>query len=98
MTYVFSLAAALVLANIAASVVVLRTSAFYTAQRVLQLGLIWLVPVAGDAICISFAKSQAANQSSKSNFNPLYSPSDGGGPDGPGLCGCGGDSGGGASD
>jgi len=81
---------AIALANAAASWAVLRIPVFSATQRRLQLLLIWLVPILGAIICVVFARSQALGPASPSTFDPLYHPSDGGGPDGPGLgiCGC----------
>ena len=95
------LVAVIVLINVAASIAVLRVSVFAPSQRLLQLALIWLVPVLGAIVCAAFASSQALGPASPSTIDPLYLPSDGGAPDGPGmgLCGCaGGDGGGGDSD
>lgn len=85
------------LINIAASVVALRAAAFSPSQRMLQLGLIWLVPIIGAIVCAVFASSQALDPASPGTVDPLYLPSDGGAPDGPGvgICGCSGGDGGG---
>ena len=93
------LVAVVVLINVAASVAVLRVSVFAPSQRLLQLAIIWLVPVIGAVVCVAFASSQALGPASPSTIDPLYLPSDGGAPDGPGvgLCGCG-DGGGGDGD
>lgn len=94
--------AVVVLINAVASLRVLRIPVFSRSQRVLQLALIWLVPIIGAGICIAFATSQALGPAAPSTHDPLYLPSDGGAPDDPslGICGCGGgdgigDSGGG---
>ena len=91
------LVAVVALINVAASVAVLRASAFAPSERSLQLALIWLVPVLGAIICMAFASSQALGPASPSTLDPLYLPSDGGAPEGSGtgLCGCGGGDGGG---
>lgn len=91
------LIAAVALINIVASVVVLRVPVFSPSQRLLQFALIWLVPIIGAVACAAFASSQALGPASPSTIDPLYSPSDGGGPDGPaiGICGCSGGDGGG---
>jgi hypothetical protein len=91
------LAAVAAFINVVASVVVLRVSVFSTSQRLLQLAFIWLVPVIGAVVCVEFASSQALGPASPSTIDPLYLPSDGGAPDGPGigLCGCSGSDGGG---
>ena len=90
---------ALVLVNVAASVLVLRSDALSASQRAMQLGFVWLVPVLGAVFCAAVVHSQAAAATEKSTIDPLYLPGDGGGPDGPsigiGICGCSGDSGGG---
>ena len=93
------LVAVVMLINVAASVVVLRVSVFSPSQRVLQLALIWLVPVIGAVVCAAFASSQALGPASPSTIDPLYLPNDGGAPDGPGIgiCGCSGGDGGGDS-
>jgi hypothetical protein len=89
------LVAVAALINIAASVVVLRVSAFSSSQRLLQLAFIWLVPIIGAAVCVAFASSQAFDKNSPRTMDPLHLPSDGGAPDGIGICGCSGtDSGG----
>jgi hypothetical protein len=88
--------AVVALINIVASVAVLRVPALSPSQRLLQFGLIWLVPIIGAVVCIVFASSQALDPTSPSTVAPLYLPSDGGGPDGPGIgiCGCSGGDGG----
>ena len=102
MDLILLLGVGVALINIAASVMVLRVSAFSASQRLLQLLLIWLVPVLGSVICATFASSQALGPASSSSFDPLHLPSDGGAPDGPGIGiggwgsgDCGGDAGGG---
>ena len=102
MELILLLAAGVAVINVAASVVVLRVSAFSASQRLLQLMFIWLVPVLGAVVCVAFASSQALGSGSSSSFDPLYLPSDGGAPDGPGIGigawgsgDCGGDAGGG---
>lgn len=93
------LVAVVALINVFASAAVLRVAAFSPTQRLLQLALIWLVPVIGAVVCAAFASSQALGPTSPSTIDPLYLPSDGGGPDGPGMgiCGCSGGEGGGDS-
>lgn len=78
------------LINIVASVMVLRVPVFSPSQRLLQLGVIWLVPIIGAVVCAVFASSQAHDLASSGTIDPLYLPSDGGAPDGPGIgiCGC----------
>lgn len=82
--------AAVVFINIVASVLVLRVAVFSPSQRLLQLGVIWLVPIIGAIVCAVFASSQAHDLASPGTVDPLHLPSDGGGPDGPGIgiCGC----------
>ena len=99
------LVAVVAVVNVVASVVVLRAPVFSLSQRLLQLGFIWLVPIIGAVVCMAFASSQALGPASPSTMDPLYLPSDGGAPDGPGIgiCGCsggdgGGDGGGGGGD
>ena len=91
------LVAVVVLVNAVASVVVLRIPVFSTQQRLLQLALIWFVPIIGAIVCAAFASSQALGAASPSTMDPLYLPSDGGAPEGPGtgICGCGSVDGGG---
>ena len=94
------LVAVIAVINVFASAAVLRVAVFSPTQRVLQLALIWLVPMIGAVVCAAFASSQALGPTSRT-IDPLYLPSDGGGPDGPSMCGCsggdaGGDSGGGS--
>ncbi|WP_369942388.1 hypothetical protein [Xanthomonas medicagonis] len=76
--------------NIIASVVVLRVPVFSSSQRLWQFGLIWLVPIIGAVVCAVFASTQAPDPASPGTVDPLYLPSDGGVPDGPGIgiCGC----------
>ena len=82
--------------NAFASVVVLRVPVFSPLQRFLQIALVWLVPIIGAVICVAFAYSQSLGPASPGTMDPLYLPSDGGGPEtsGSGTCGCnGGDAG-----
>jgi hypothetical protein len=92
------LVAALALVNIVASVAVLRVPVLSPSQRVLQLALIWFIPVIGAIVCIAFVSSQATRPTSSSTVDPLYLPSDGGVPDSPSIggCGCGGSDAGGS--
>src|SRR3546814_14319180 len=89
--------ASVVLINALASVAVLRVSVVSTQQRLLQLARIWFVPITGAVVCVAFASSQALGPAPPSTLDPLYLPSDGGAPDGPGngICGCGSIDGGG---
>jgi hypothetical protein len=82
--------AIVVLLNAVASVVVLRVPVLSSSQRSLQLAFIWLVPIIGAVVCTAFAHSQSLGATSPSTLDPLYTPSDGGAPDGPalGICGC----------
>ena len=84
--------ASVVLFNLVASIAVLRTSAFSMPQRLLQLAVIWLLPVLGAVICGAFASSQGLGPASPSSVDPLYLPADGGTPAGGdiGFCGDGG--------
>ena len=92
------LVAILAILNIAASAAVLRASVLSPSQRLLQLALIWFIPVIGAIVCAAFASSQATSSTSSSTIDPLYLPSDGGAPDGPSIggCGCGGSDAGGS--
>jgi ABC-type enterochelin transport system permease subunit len=49
------IALAVVAANLFATAVVMRSDFYSPLQRGLQLALVWLVPVAGAACCVSFA-------------------------------------------
>ena len=105
MDLIFLLIAGVALINIAASIAVLRVSAFSISQRLLQLMVIWFVPVIGAVVYATFASSQSLGPTSSSSFDPLHLPSDGGAPDGPGIGigawgsgDCGGDGGGGGGD
>ena len=97
MKLILMLISVVAMINVAASVVVLRAPIFSSSQRLLQLALIWIVPVIGAVVCVVFASSQAAGQSTPSKMDPLYLPSDGGAPVGAstGSVGCGGGDGGG---
>jgi len=88
---------AIVLFNFIASIAVLRVSVYSTQQRLLQLALIWFVPIIGAIVCVAFASSQALGPGPPNTMDPLYLPSDGGAPEGPGIgiCGCGSIDGGG---
>ena len=90
--------AVLLFLNAAASILVLRSKLFSAAQRNRQLALIWLVPAVGAVVCSVFVFSQPKAAFSASSFDPLYNPTDGQAPEGPGLgiCGCGGGDSGGA--
>ena len=72
--------ASLALFNLVASIAVLRTSAFATPQRLLQLAVIWLLPVLGAVICGAFVSSQGLGPASPRSIDPLYLPGDGGTP------------------
>ncbi len=82
------LAGLVLLLNAFASVVVLRVPVFSPSQRLLQIALIWLVPIIGAVICATFAYS--LGPASPGTMDPLYLPSDGGGPEGSGagIWGC----------
>lgn len=97
MDLAYLLVAAVVLFNAAASAVVFRASVFSTQQLVLQMALIWLVPIVGAVVCTLFALSQMGAAAPPNAVEPLYLPSDGGAPEGPGIgvCGCGSIGGGG---
>lgn len=82
MELILLLGAMLALGNIVASVAVLRVSVLSPSQRVLQLALIWLVPVIGAVVCAAFASSQTFGSTSSSTIDPLYPSSDGGASDG----------------
>jgi hypothetical protein len=79
------------LANVCASALVIRTDAFSNNQRLLQLGVIWIIPLVGAVSCGAFAWHQRSSQVSGGTLDPLYIPSDGGAPEGPGMgfCDCG---------
>lgn len=64
--------------NIAASIAVFRIPGALLSQRLLQLALIWLLPILGAVLCWAFAASQAAAAAAPERMEPLYLPSDGG--------------------
>ena len=63
MELILLLIAGVALINIAASAVILRVSAFSTSQRLLQLMVIWFVPILGAIVCAAFASSPRATKS-----------------------------------
>ena len=84
------IAAIVAVVNFVATLVVLRVSVFTTSQRLLQIALIWFLPIVGAVVCGAFAWSQALGPTSHGTIDPLYIPADGGGPDGHGTGDCGG--------
>ena len=95
MELILLIVAVVVILNLFASLAVLRVAELSPSQRLLQLALIWLIPVLGAIVCAAFASSQALGSSARGTIDPLYLPADGGGPDGPGFCGSSGGDGGG---
>lgn len=82
----------LVMHNLAATSVVLRSGGFFPAQRRWQLALIWLLPLIGAVVCVQLAKTDAREAGLVlSQHDPHEYPSDGAYlDDGPSICGCGG--------
>lgn len=66
--------AVLVGINIAATWVVMRDASYTRSQRVLQLIFIWLVPLAGAAVCLMFVRisRQAEDRSSSSGWSDTF--------------------------
>ena len=74
------------LLNLLASVAVIRNRGFSQRQRLLQLLVVWLLPVLGSVACLVFASTQFREISpASSDFDPLYNPADGGYPDSHGF-------------
>ncbi|MBX9401508.1 hypothetical protein K4L06_09300 [Lysobacter sp. BMK333-48F3] len=75
--------------NLIATITVIRSPSYSSAQRLLQILFIWLVPVVAAVLCVRMAQLDA------SEARPEVSPHD---PDpgqgveaqGPSFCGCGG--------
>lgn len=80
----------LVMLNLAATRVVLRSGGFSPSQRRWQLALIWLVPIIGAVVCVHLAKTDARDAGLVlSQHDPNQYPSDGAYvEDGPSICGC----------
>ncbi len=74
---------AVILINAVVSLVVLRISSYSPKQRLLQLTLIWLIPLLGAGICAAFASFQPQRQLT-SDEDPFGSGAD----NGDGVCGC----------
>lgn len=69
--------AALASLDLIASLLVLFNRSYTGKQRLLQLGIIWLLPLVGALICIGVAWSDRASLAVRSTFDPLHKPSDG---------------------
>ena len=69
----------LVLINAVASLAVMRSPLLSGGQRVFQLGLIWLLPLIGAVICLTFAITEArAGRDSLSSSQVSIDSGDGG--------------------
>jgi len=97
MNPVYLAIAVVAIANTVASFSILRSDGLTARQRVIQLALVWLLPLVGAVICWAFASSQSSPSSASSSFVPLHFPSDGAGCDGHGLGGSGSSDGGSGS-
>lgn len=60
--------------DIAATWVVMRNASYTRSQRVLQLVFIWLVPLAGAAVCLMFARivRQVEHRSSNAGWGDTF--------------------------
>ena len=88
---------AVILINVIMSIVVLRAASYSPKQRVLQLALIWVIPLVGAGICAAFASFQTDGRQLASGEDPFGSGAD----YGDSVCGCtsgGGTDGGGGGD
>lgn len=81
----------LMMLNLAATWVVLRSSGFSAAQRRWQLALIWVLPLIGSVVCVQLARTYAREAGLVlSQHDPNRYPGDGAySEDGPSICGCG---------
>lgn len=81
--------AAMILINVVASVVVLRSGATKPAQKLLQVALVWVVPIVGAVLSLAFAKSDGLVTDPPSGTFGLAHPGDETTlVQGPGPCGC----------
>lgn len=87
MTPVHTTLTALALLDLVASLLVLFNRSYTGRQRVLQLAIIWLLPLVGALICIGIAWSDRASLTVRSTFDPLHKPTDGSTIDATGLPG-----------
>lgn len=79
----------LVMLNLAATRVVLRSGGFSPAQQRWQLALIWLVPIIGAVVCVHLAKTDAREVGLVLSQHDPHDPSDGAYVEGgPSICGC----------
>ena len=92
MSWLFVAIATLLLClNLAGSLVVMRNLDLSASQRAIQLLVIWLVPVIGSIICMSFSSSQSDNRDlalDRTAFADNVDAGDGGPSGVPGICGC----------
>ena len=90
------LLAILLLANLIATVMLVRSPQLSKAQRILQLGIVWLIPGLGAIVCGAFVRSLNVPDVGPGKMEPQHYAGDGGVPhqlDSPSVCG-GGDGGG----
>lgn len=80
--------AAILLLNLVATVIVLRTDLCTVRQRRMQLWLLWAVPVVGAITCLVFVYSQTAPEPVPSKLEPMEESLGGfaGDAPAPGLC------------
>ena len=64
------------LANLYASVVVVRAPILSRTQRFLQLTLIWLIPLVGAVLCALMARTHSTITNSASSIDAVYLDSD----------------------
>ncbi|MGE8287380.1 MAG: hypothetical protein ACN6RG_05445 [Stenotrophomonas sp.] len=78
MNWIALAALLLVLVNLVATGAVFRVPDLSASQRVLQIATIWLLPVIGAVLCLSFASTQA--NTAATPRDDTFTASDGGGP------------------
>jgi hypothetical protein len=86
-----TIAGLLICLNVAGSLMVMRNLDLSASQRAIQLLVIWLVPVIGSIICMSFASSQSNKQDlalDRTAFTDNVDAGDGRPSGVPGICGC----------
>lgn len=59
MNWIVVLALAVLLMNLVTTIAVFRVQGISGSQRLLQLALVWLLPVIGAVVCFAFATTQA---------------------------------------
>ena len=74
---------AILLLNVVASAVVIRNREATASQRVMQLVVVWLLPVVGAVMCLVFSRLRSDPVRDSSSFDPLRRPSDPQVPGGP---------------